>query len=505
LSKAFIIGARGSLLSVTQSTLIKNELEAKTGHKFEIKKIKTQGDLQTEKPLWQMDGKDFFTKELDTALLKKEIDLVIHSYKDLGSVRPKGIHLAAITERSFPHDILLIKKTTVEKISSMKELKVGTSSPRRIVNIEARLGDFIPADNIKVSTQMLRGNVNTRVQKLRDDKYDAIILAFAGLERLTKLPDAKKELEALLEGLTFMILPQSEFPSAASQGALGIECHEDNNEMKELLSCVHHDLTAQAMKIERERFQSYGGGCHLAVGIHARKIADKWALFEKGNHNEKQINEKKFLNDELYKKLKKQKAFLGLPKAKLEKPKAEFIYDELLVKKPVKFKTDGVLFSTATYASENLPKGQYLFTSGLKNWKKCNNLGHWVHGSSESIGHSEIEWFQQSDLIKILTGDSPWKILTHKDSENKLGQTIEAYSRERNDPSDAYKKSISECEIFYWTSYFQYLTYKPLLNSKKSLIHCCGTGKTLEEFTQNGIEVYPVLDMKKWVNFFTEG
>src|SRR5690606_22790385 len=120
-------------------------LEALSGDKFELVLIKTQGDQITNKPLWQLEGKDFFTKELDEALLSEQVDLVIHSYKDLGSERPEGIRLAAVTERRFAHDILLVRKDVVEKLEHWQgDFIVGTSSPRRIANLTRKLAAFIP-------------------------------------------------------------------------------------------------------------------------------------------------------------------------------------------------------------------------------------------------------------------------------------------------------------------------------------------------------------------------
>ena len=177
----------GSLLALTQCNQIKKVLEEKTGDDFELKIIKTEGDLNTEKPLWQMDGKDFFTKELDHALLAGEIDLVVHSYKDLGSERPEGIKLGAITERTYPHDILLMNKNVVEKLKSgtfSEELIIGTSSPRRIYNVENFLCEYLPGNVTEVKTKQLRGNVNTRVSKLVAGDYHGIVLALPGLERL---------------------------------------------------------------------------------------------------------------------------------------------------------------------------------------------------------------------------------------------------------------------------------------------------------------------------------
>ena len=140
--KIYKIGTRGSLLALTQCNQIKDQLEILTGDKFELEVIKTQGDLITNAPLWQLDGKDFFTKELDEALLSGKVDLVVHSYKDLGSVRPEGIQLAAVTKRTFAQDILLIKKQTIPLIERKSEFVVGTSSPRRMVNLERSLSDL---------------------------------------------------------------------------------------------------------------------------------------------------------------------------------------------------------------------------------------------------------------------------------------------------------------------------------------------------------------------------
>jgi hydroxymethylbilane synthase len=268
------IGTRGSLLAVTQCTLIANEMSDITGSEFELVKISTQGDQQTEKPLWQMDGKDFFTKELDSALLANEVDLVVHSYKDLGSDRPEGIGLATITQRKFANDILLIKKENISKIKDLDTFIVGTSSPRRIVNIESSLKPYLPKikESTKVKCEMLRGNVNTRIQKLKDDKYHAIVLALAGLERLANKEDSKEELTRLLDGLTFIVLPQKDFPSSASQGALAIEynSNRDDKELLKVLKSVHCDITEKEISREREAFKSYGGGCHLAVGINVQ-------------------------------------------------------------------------------------------------------------------------------------------------------------------------------------------------------------------------------------------
>ena len=273
--KHYKIGTRGSLLALTQCNQVRVELERLTGDTFELEVIKTQGDLITNAPLWQLDGKDFFTKELDEALLSSKVDLVVHSYKDLGSVRPEGITLAAVTKRTFAHDILLIKNQTIAELKNKNEIIVGTSSPRRMVNLEQGLAPFLPFGAAKkISTKVLRGNINTRIQKLQDGEYDAIVLALPGIERLALTESSRIELQRLLTGMNFMTLPQSTFPSSASQGALGIECavnRSDKGELFNKLQKMQDATTVEEVSRERVAFNKYGGGCHLAVGINVKK------------------------------------------------------------------------------------------------------------------------------------------------------------------------------------------------------------------------------------------
>ncbi|MBL7666162.1 MAG: hydroxymethylbilane synthase [Bacteriovoracaceae bacterium] len=507
MSKTFKLGTRGSLLAYTQSTLIKNELEEKTGHRFELVKITTQGDLNTSVPLWQMDGKDFFTKELDEALLRNEIDLVVHSYKDLGSVRPAGIQLAAITKRTFANDILLIKKSTQAKLGAFKTLKIGTSSPRRIYHIEKNLGEFLPGlqTECQIKCEMLRGNVNTRISKLQKGDYDAIILAFAGLERLASHPDSLKELKALVQDLDFMVLPQSHFTSAPSQGALAIECRQNDKALLEILSCIHNKNTAEAVTIEKECFQSFGGGCHLAMGIYVKNLTFDQYIIQQGIHGEKEYFEKKLQKNSLttkIKPIKKQNVFLGLPKAKSNRE--SFLYDEVILKKPfqAKLKNDQAYFITTNYALESMDKIEgFKFVAGTKTWQAMIQAGHWIHGSADSLGHDEINELKHSRFLKLFYENREWFVLTNKDSKSEIGKTIACYEREILKPKSDYLAKLEQIRVFYWTSFAQYQAFLPFLTKTES-IHCCGLGKTLDEFKQNNVNVLPVADMSEFTQFF---
>ncbi len=482
--QTFRIGTRGSLLAVTQSEITKNLLESETGLQFEIKTIKTQGDIITDKPLWQLEGKDFFTKELDANLLEKNIDLVIHSYKDLGSERPEGIKLGCITKRFYPHDILLIKKSTVNKIPNLDTFIVGTSSPRRITNLEAGLHEFLPHFHGKVEAKNLRGNVNTRIEKLLNDDYHAITLAFAGLERLAHREDSKKVLEELVKDLTFMILPVKEFPPAASQGALALETHEENTFLQQELAKISDQTTIEEIQREREAFQSYGGGCHLAVGVFVRKLQNYFIHFHKGQVDGKQINVKK-LEGVDYSPLKGKSVYYLFRD-----------FDFLVEKKATDYKTDDSnIFVTSSHCIGSVEDYNTLWAAGNRTMKKLASKGLWVCGSSEGFGHQEIVEFQKSKLLQIFLKDSKWEVLSHDQAQSEVGPCKPAYTREIREVNDQRVELMLDAEVIYWSSDFQYKTYTQKYPELKNKIHTCGLGKTFKKLTKMGVEVTPVIDM----------
>lgn len=535
LSKKFTIGTRGSLLAVSQCELLKWEIERKTGARFDIKTIKTEGDLKTEKPLWQMDGKDFFTKELDHALKNHEVDLVIHSYKDLGSERPEDFYLGAITERKYGEDILLIKRETIKNLPNLSQLKVGTSSPRRIVNIEKNLDRFIPNFEGSIKAENLRGNVNTRIEKLREDKYDAIVLAFAGLERLASHPDSKSKVFDLIEGLTFLILPHTTFPSSSSQGALGVEICKTNprfEELKEILNTVNHSDTIEELKIERERFKSFGGGCHLAVGIQADKINDnEFLLIEKGEHQDREVSKKVIVDNKGIEnspqkiQLGNTNVFIGYREDvlnkmdtanKLAKISSKILSDECLTKvvkseqelKQLMNVQQGSFFATSKYTMDalnlvNKDKINSLWAPGSKTTSRLIENGYWVNGSADGFGHKKIKNFLNSNLMKAFLGSTidDLKILTGDEAKSNFGRPITTYTRNMKDQEELtseYIEKMQNTSVFYWSSFPQFLQFRKSFSflktpkDDKNILFFCGLGKTLESFQTEGIPVIGV-------------
>jgi hydroxymethylbilane synthase len=483
---------------------MKEELERLSGAKFELVLIKTQGDQITNKPLWQLEGKDFFTKELDEALLAGEVDLVIHSYKDLGSERPLGIKLAAVTERRFAHDILIIPQKNINALNDWKgEFVIGTSSPRRIANLTHSLKSYIPGSP-QLRCETLRGNVNTRIRKLKDGEYHAITLALAGIERLAHKEKSAAELTELLEGMNYFVLPQSVFPSAASQGALGIEVREnrdDGGKLLEIISQLSHARTVEEVYRERKTFKEYGGGCHLAVGIHVKKISDDHFLhINAGEIDGKRIEKRWVEGMSLPSVSSGKKLFVGFPTSS----HSGVVCDEYLTKTPeVKsINLDGKhVFVTSMYCLETLKassKPQAIWAAGAKSARDLAARGFWVNGTADSLGTEDLKALRSSKALKIIHNNlnEDWTILTHPDSKSDIGTVVGCYQRVKTAVASDYEMKLKEVGGCYWTSFPQYLAFLDKFPFLKEAHHFCGMGKTWQEFKNGGVLVHPVANMQ---------
>ena len=270
MKKHVVIGSRGSILALAQANLVKNSLEANyPDFTFEIKEIVTSGDKDL-KSNWENSNaslKSFFTKEIEQELLDGQIDIAVHSMKDMPAVSPKGLICGAIPDREDARDVLVTKGDFL--VTLPKGAKVGTSSLRRAMNLKAVRPDF--------EIKHLRGNIHTRLNKLETEDYDAIVLAAAGLKRV---------------GLTDKIseyLNGEVFPPAPAQGVLYIQCRENDEEIKGILKSIHNEDIAKIVEIEREFSKIFDGGCHTPMGCYSQVDEDKIKFIGAYSHDGKQI------------------------------------------------------------------------------------------------------------------------------------------------------------------------------------------------------------------------
>ena len=270
MKKHVVIGSRGSILALAQANLVKSSLEANYPDlTFEIKEIVTSGDKDL-KSNWENSNaslKSFFTKEIEQELLDGQIDIAVHSMKDMPAVSPKGLICGAIPDREDARDVLISKNGFL--VTLPQGAKIGTSSLRRVMNLKAIRPDF--------EIKHLRGNIHTRLKKLETEDYDAIILAAAGLKR-TGMADKITE-----------YLSGEAFPPAPAQGVLYIQCRENDEEIKGILKSIHNEDIAKIVEIEREFSKIFDGGCHTPMGCYSQVDEDKIKFIGAYSHDGKQI------------------------------------------------------------------------------------------------------------------------------------------------------------------------------------------------------------------------
>jgi hydroxymethylbilane synthase len=238
--RRFVAGSRGSKLALTQTENIVNKLE----YEVDLKRISTRGDKIHDVALAKVEGKGFFTKEIDDALLGKEVDFAVHSFKDVPTDLPDGLVIATVPERESPRDALVGQYESLEDLPL--NARVGTSSLRRRAEVMHSRPDVVVED--------LRGNLDTRLKKLEEGLYDAVIIAEAGLRRLGYDDFSPMD-------------PESFIP-AACQGALAVTARKDDVEMLKILAPLEHHTTRLACEGERLFLSELGGGCQVPAGVH---------------------------------------------------------------------------------------------------------------------------------------------------------------------------------------------------------------------------------------------
>ncbi|MCX7857213.1 MAG: hydroxymethylbilane synthase [Deltaproteobacteria bacterium] len=247
MKKEIVVGTRGSRLAIRQTEIALEELKSVFPDlTFRIKIIKTIGDTIWDKPLFEIGGKGFFIKEIEEALLSRNIDMAIHSMKDVPTELKKGLTIAAILKREDPRDAFV--SFDFQNLDELPDgSKIGTSSFRRSAQLLG-LGK-------RLYVVPIRGNVETRIKKIKTEKLSGVILAYCGLKRLG------------LESYAKWIIPPETIVPSAGQGAIGIEVREDS-ELLDILEKINDEQTSREVELERKIQMLIGGGCHVPFGVN---------------------------------------------------------------------------------------------------------------------------------------------------------------------------------------------------------------------------------------------
>lgn len=257
--RKIIVGTRKSNLAVTQTNWVINELK-KIGiqNEFEVRKISTKGDQILDVTLSKVGGKGLFVKEIEQAMYDKEIDFAVHSMKDMPAVMPEGLIISTIPKREDHRDAFISKSG-----KTLKELPagsvIGTSSLRRSSQLLAARPD--------ITIKWIRGNIETRLRKMHEEDFDAIILAASGIKRVD-----------MDESIVTEYLDEDSCVPAVGQGALAIECREDDYELHELLQKINDEYTTKTVTAERTYLHLLEGGCQVPIGGYAYLEGDEVVL-----------------------------------------------------------------------------------------------------------------------------------------------------------------------------------------------------------------------------------
>ena len=268
-----IIGTRGSRLALWQAHFVQAELK-KLGLDSELRIIKTQGDRVQHLGFDKLEGKGFFTKEIEDHLLAGDIDLAVHSLKDMPTSQPEGLTLAALSYRADVRDLILIHK---DKAVEGKPFRladgatIGTSSNRRKAQLRELHPGLVPVD--------IRGNVPTRLEKARSGELDAVVLAAAGLERL----------EIDLTDMVVVRPSPKEFVPAPGQGVMAIQTRKDDLALRKQLIPLHNVTVGECTNVEREVLSRMEGGCSMPLGVYCDRDANGfyhcWAAYAPTQHD----------------------------------------------------------------------------------------------------------------------------------------------------------------------------------------------------------------------------
>jgi len=252
--KTIRIGTRGSALALTQTNLVADLIRGKHGGvNVEIRVIKTKGDIMQDISLVRIGGKGVFVKEIEDALLKGEIDLAVHSMKDIPAEIPEGLQITGTPKREDPRDVLVSRNNCkLEKMA--RHARIGTGSLRRAIQVREILPD--------VEIIPIRGNLDTRIKKIEAAEFDGVIVAAAGIRRMGWMERVAQFLP------TEVMLP------AAGQGILALEQRSDNEAVSDIVALLNHEDTWIEASAERAFLKRLGGGCQLPIAAFAKKSGD---------------------------------------------------------------------------------------------------------------------------------------------------------------------------------------------------------------------------------------
>lgn len=494
------LAARRSALARLQAELVGHALQAaQPGLAIAYQFSTSLGDQRADEPLWQMPEKGVFTNDLREQLQAGVCDLVVHSWKDLPVEEHSDTVIAATLPRADQRDVLLVRADRWEQVRASGALTVLTSAPRRAQNLRDVLPAALPATISQLDFAPVRGNIQTRVQKLLSGDAAGLIVAKAALDRLLEteaeeFADTRTELRAALARCYWMVLPLRLNPTAAAQGALALEVRRADVPLLAAVQTINCATTFAAVERERELLRSYGGGCHQAIGVSVLRRTYGDITFVRGLDATGQALAEAHLLPLRPRPPKVARTALW----PLQRAHSDwFTRIALPVPAPAGQPPLWIARANALPTEWTVPPTQRVWASGWETWRKLAARGVWVNGCAESLGEHE------PPQLETLHGAAlDWCKLTHAASETASGmRVLPTYWMEPR-PEAVDSAGLQQAAYYFWTSgslFRQALAAFPDLRNRT---HFCGPGATQQALEAEGITPHICLDYEQWLAEF---
>lgn len=476
-----ILSGRSSMLSKVQIGKVRDKINAVMPWiKTEENYIDTRGDQLTDIPLHTQEGTDFFTDNLSEALKNKEIDIAVHSLKDLSSEHFFGGTKFAVVDRDEVRDVAIFNEKIADLLRAGEKIRIGTCSFRR----ESLAGDFLkkvlPAYGQKINIEILpiRGNIDTRLKKLSEGRYDGIILAFAGINRMLTSVEHREYFKLLLSTKRMMVLPLLDCTPAPCQGAIAAESSPQNERASYILNCINNIELYQDCTNEKKIASEYGSGCIQKFGVTTVKFGAQTSVYAHGiDSNNNEID-----------------TWYGLKDIRLNISNFDIINsDELgFVAEKTILVSDIPIPSKAVFISHiaaiEMPYIDFsnlrVWTAGIETWIKLAAKNIWVEGCADSLGFNSIFSILNTPLIDI---QNDITVLTNEESAERWTEdnikAIATYSiHYKSDLIDKYK--LKSARLIFWSCFAHFNHLKEILPA--GVLHSCLPGKTAELLRKEG-------------------
>ncbi len=508
--RALKLGTRRSALARAQSAAVARLLEQQhPGLTVQLVGIDTRGDRIPDQPLSSVEGKEFFTAEIDAALLRGAVDFTVHSFKDLSLERSSRLLLAAVPRRAPPHDVVVFAPDVPQRLVAGEELLIGSSSPRRASFVPDLLQQVLPHHPGQAHARLveLRGNVDSRLRRLREPRgaarqLDGVVLAFAGLARLCADESAGELLAPLLRGLPRMVLPLSECPPAPAQGALALECRRDDIPTAALLACLDDVPARRAVQAERMLLEARGGGCQQRFGAVRIELPGLGALLYSREVEEgagapvlRPTQLQWTPSAPLPPLVPPVRAWdgsraappavtpwpEGLARARERLPQARAVFVAHRRALPPEALPPEAL---ASEAQLQIPASAHLWVPGVDTWRALAQRGLWVEGCAEGLGFASLAALLAEPWLE-LPAPADWLVLTHAQALTgwPAGSAVATYAHAEAGAGDA--GPPGDATHVYWASSAQFDRWSTRLGA--DTLHACGPGKTYEHIRRAGV------------------